>query len=148
MKGIITSINELEEQGVIKSEHGELFRFSTHEWKSKGVANEGDPVDFSLDDEDSVENIYSTLYYCNGSSKKIPSVILSATLGFTGAHKFFMGYYREGLVILSIWLTLVFIAPEFSSLLVILGLIEAIIYLFLSDDKFMRKYQINKRAWF
>ena len=75
------------------------------------------------------------------SEKKITAGILAILLGSLGVHKFFLGYTQEGII----QLVLTFVT---CGVLSVLGLIEGIIYLTMSDQQFDRTYVENKKGWF
>jgi TM2 domain-containing membrane protein YozV len=76
------------------------------------------------------------------NNKKIAAGILAILLGPLGIHKFLLGYTNTGIIWLIISICTCGIVTS------ILGLIEGIIYLTMSDDEFFETYQINKKAWF
>ncbi len=73
-------------------------------------------------------------------SKKIPAALLAFFLGFLGAHKFYLGYTKAG--VLQILSNIACFAGSF------IALAEFIIYLTKSDDDFVRIYQDGKKEWF
>lgn len=84
-----------------------------------------------------------------GNNKKVLAGILAILLGGFGAHKFVLGYVKEGIVLLMITLVISIMSFGFLSFLVwIFTLIEGIIYLTKSDEEFYMTYQVGKRPWF
>jgi len=83
------------------------------------------------------------------SSKRVVAGIIAIILGWTGLHKFILGYTSEGaiMLILTIVLTIV-TCGIFSGVIGFIGLIEGIIYLTKSDEDFIYTYQTNKKGWF
>lgn len=80
-----------------------------------------------------------------GADKKIVAGILGILLGFLGIHKFYLGYTKEGVILLLVSvLSLGFLA--FISGLI--GLIEGIIYLTKPDAEFVSTYVSGRRNWF
>lgn len=80
-----------------------------------------------------------------GAEKKIPAGILGILLGALGIHKFYLGYTKEGVIMLLVSvLTLGFGA----SVMGIIGLIEGILYLTKTDDDFAATYVTGKKGWF
>ena len=73
-------------------------------------------------------------------NKKILCGILAIVIGWTGIHKFLLGYTKEG--ILQIVLSLA------CGIGAIVALIEGIIYLTKSDEDFYNTYQVGKKGWF
>lgn len=76
----------------------------------------------------------------NGENKKLICGILAIVIGWTGIHKFMLGYTKEG--ILQILLSLL------CGIGAIIALIEGIIYLTKSDEEFYQTYQVGKKGWF
>lgn len=92
------------------------------------------------------------------NSKKIAAGICGILLGGVGVHKFILGYSSEGALMLSLALAgyiLTFIScgllfPLLVAPVVIsvIGLVEGIIYLTMSDEQFANTYIHNKKPWF
>lgn len=89
----------------------------------------------------------------NGENKRMLAGLLGIFLGWSGAHKFVLGYKNEGFIMLGIFLVSI---PLFCVIIgaftiyipVIVGLIEGIIYLTKSEEEFYQTYQVNKKPWF
>ena len=86
-------------------------------------------------------------------NKKRLAGLLGIFLGGFGAHKFVLGYTREGLILLGILLIsfpliCLFIGLFTMYIPVIIGLIEGIIYLSKSDEEFYQTYQVGRKPWF
>ena len=73
-------------------------------------------------------------------SKKVGAGLLAILVGWTGAHKFYLGNPTAG--ILQIVSNIACGAGG------LIGLIEGIIYLTKSDADFIATYQVGKKAWF
>lgn len=76
-----------------------------------------------------------------GAEKKILAGLLGILLGWTGAHKFILGYQKEGIIMLVLGLVT-------CGVFGIVGLIEGIIYLTKSDDEFVATYITGNKPWF
>ncbi|MFD2563880.1 TM2 domain-containing protein [Aquimarina rubra] len=103
--------------------------------------------------EEFVEEAKETFGSNNSENKKVLTGILAIVLGWTGAHKFILGYNKEGFILLGITLIsipLVCLAIGALTIYIpgIIGLIEGIIYLTKSDEEFYQTYQVGKKAWF
>lgn len=81
----------------------------------------------------------------SGAEKKIPAGILGILLGALGIHKFYLGYTKEGLIMLLVSLLTFGIGAFVMS---IIGLIEGIIYLTKPDEQFAATYVAGKKGWF
>jgi TM2 domain-containing membrane protein YozV len=91
----------------------------------------------------------------NIQSKKMVAGICAILLGSLGVHKFILGYNKEGIILLVIFLVIIPILTVVSCGmgfmlygLGVLPVIEGIIYLTKSDEAFIETYQNNKKAWF
>ena len=76
-----------------------------------------------------------------GAEKKMLAGLLGILLGWTGAHKFVLGYQKEGIIQLVVSLVT---CGAFG----IVGLIEGIIYLTKSDEEFVATYVTGRKGWF
>ena len=76
----------------------------------------------------------------SGENKKMMCGILAIVIGWTGIHKFLLGYTQEGIIQI--------ILSLFCGVGAIIALIEGIIYLTKSDEEFYQTYQIGKKGWF
>ena len=76
-----------------------------------------------------------------GAEKKLLAGLLGILLGWTGAHKFVLGYTKEGVIQLIVSLVT---CGAFG----IVGLIEGIIYLTKSDEEFVATYITGRKGWF
>lgn len=81
--------------------------------------------------------------------------LLALFLGGVGAHKFYLGYINEALILLGIDIAafiMMFFIPGLAGLILfVVGIIciaEAIIYLTTTDDKFNKTYVENTKHWF
>lgn len=76
-----------------------------------------------------------------GENKKVVAGILGIVLGCFGAHKFYLGYQKEGIIQL-------IVSVVTCGLGGMVGFVEGIIYLTKSDDEFYQTYQVGKKPWF
>jgi TM2 domain-containing membrane protein YozV len=80
-----------------------------------------------------------------GADKKIPAGILAILLGALGIHKFYLGYTKEGVIMLLVSVLTLGIGAFVMS---IIGLIEGIVYLTKPDDQFAATYVSGRKGWF
>ena len=80
-----------------------------------------------------------------GSEKKIAAGVLGILLGCFGVHKFYLGYTKQGLIMLLVTVLSFFI---FAFVMGIIGLIEGIIYLTKTDEDFVATYVNGRKGWF
>jgi len=95
-----------------------------------------------------------------GQKSKIAAGVLGILLGWTGAHKFYLGYTNAALIMLGATLggycggillsflvfPIVLLVLPFATTVV--GIIEGIMYLTKSDQQFYEEYELNKKEWF
>lgn len=149
MKGTILNFNPASREGVISGEDGNRYSFEAQEWKSAVSPASGSHVDFSINGG-AATDIYQVAsgLALNGNSKKLPAALLAFFLGCFGAHKFYLGYTGQGLIMLLVFL-FGFILVGIPSLVIgVIAFIEFIIYLTKSDEDFERTYVVGKKAWF
>ncbi len=88
-----------------------------------------------------------------GSKSKATAGVLALLLGALGAHKFYLGYTSQGLIVLAGFfvgaITMILIFGVFIILGIgIIALIEGITYLTKSDAEFHQIYVEGKKPWF
>ena len=76
---------------------------------------------------------------------KILAGILAILLGAFGIHKFILGYTGAGLIML---LVTVLSLGIFAGVVAIVGLIEGIVYLTCTDQRFYDVYIAGTKNWF
>jgi len=78
---------------------------------------------------------------------RIVAGVLGILLGWLGIHKFYLGYTKQGLIMLLVTIlgSLIKIGPFIMALI---GLIEGIMYLVKSDEDFFITYVQGKKKWF
>jgi TM2 domain-containing membrane protein YozV len=76
---------------------------------------------------------------------KVAAGILAILLGGLGIHKFYLGYTKEGVIML---LVSVLSFGLLSGAVAIIALVEGILYLTKSDEEFYSTYVAGKKTWF
>lgn len=90
-------------------------------------------------------HLFHTMSTTPGADKKIVAGILGILLGALGIHKFYLGYTKEGVIMLLVSvLTLGF----GGFVMGVIGLIEGILYLTKPDEEFVATYVTGKKGWF
>lgn len=75
--------------------------------------------------------------------------VLGILLGSLGIHKFYLGYTKEGLIMLLVSLIGGILTIGIAALVMeIIGLVEGIIYLTKSDQDFYDIYIVGHKGWF
>ncbi|HMO41529.1 MAG TPA: TM2 domain-containing protein [Saprospiraceae bacterium] len=84
-----------------------------------------------------------------GEKNKLATVLLGVIFGGLGLHKFYLGYVKEGMIMLILAIVAgVITGGVFTLIMMVIGLIEGIIYLAKTDEEFNRIYVLGKRGWF
>jgi TM2 domain-containing membrane protein YozV len=86
------------------------------------------------------------------ANRKIPAGILGIFLGAFGVHKFYLGMYRAGTIMLlcsiaGLVLSCLGLHVLFGAMGLI-GFVEGIIYLVRSDSDFYNTYFVRRQEWF
>ena len=77
--------------------------------------------------------------------EKLPAGLLGIFLGAFGAHKFYLGYTKEALIML---LVSVLTCGIGGTVMEVIGLVEGITYLTKTDEEFPEIYVNNHKGWF
>lgn len=80
-----------------------------------------------------------------GADKKLVAGLLGILLGCLGIHKFYLGYQKEGLIML---LVSVLTCGVGTIVMSPIGLIEGILYLTKTDEDFVNTYITGRKPWF
>jgi TM2 domain-containing membrane protein YozV len=81
----------------------------------------------------------------SAEKNKIVAGLLAIFLGEFGIHKFYLGYNKEGLILL---LVTVLSFGILSWATWIVGIIEGIIYITKTDQEFYQTYVVGRKPWF
>lgn len=80
---------------------------------------------------------------------KIAAGLLAIFLGALGIHKFYLGYNKEGIIMLVVTLVGGLVTCGVASFVMsIIALIEGIIYLTKNDQDFTATYVLGEKGWF
>ncbi|WP_411826951.1 TM2 domain-containing protein [Luteolibacter sp. AS25] len=82
------------------------------------------------------------------TDKKLIGGILAIVLGAFGVHKFYLGYQKEGIIMLIVGVVGLFICGFPTLAVGIVGLVEGILYLTKTDNEFVSTYVIGRKPWF
>lgn len=84
-----------------------------------------------------------------GAKSKVAAGLLGLFLGWLGAHKFYLGYSKEGVIMLLVSvLGGIATCGVATGVISMIGFIEGIIYLTKSDEEFDRLYAQGHQGWF
>ncbi len=146
MKGSILEFDESTRQGIISGDDGNRYELDINQWKSAKLPVVGAKVDFSVVDNGATA-VYS-VSAASESSKKIPAALLAFFLGALGVHKFYLGYKKQGIIMLLVFLFGFILLGLPSMIIGIIAFVEFIIYLTKSDEEFENTYVEGQKAWF
>jgi TM2 domain-containing membrane protein YozV len=126
MIGQIETYDPDAQTGTIKSE-GALFTFHLEDWAADVPPDEGDDVNF--DAEGTVANninlIGAYLAPPKAVKYKYLAAVLALLLGWTGAHRFYLGFYRLGFAQLA--LTVILYVTGLPGFAALWGFIEGVL---------------------
>ncbi len=103
MIGHIESYDSKTQSGVIKSED-KFFAFDLQGWVSDVPPDQDDDVYFDVDDDEAVnvKLVGAYLEPPKAVKYKYVAAVLALLLGFTGIHRFYLGFYKLGLAQLAL----------------------------------------------
>jgi TM2 domain-containing membrane protein YozV len=103
MIGHIESYDPKTQSGVIKSED-QFFAFDLQGWAADVPPDEGDDVNFDIEGNAAINvNLVGAYLQPPQAVKyKYVAAVLALLLGFTGAHRFYLGFYKLGLAQLAL----------------------------------------------
>ena len=85
------------------------------------------------------------VYSATTAKNHIAAGVLAILLGALGVHKFYLGYTKEGVIMLLVTLLTFGIG---ASVMAIIGIVEGILYLVKSDEEFYYTYEAGNKPWF
>ena len=84
-------------------------------------------------------------YQPASDKSKVAAGLLGIFIGSLGIHKFYLGYSKEGVIMLLVSLLPLGFG---AGIMGIIGLIEGIIYLTKTDADFENIYVVGRKGWF
>jgi len=144
MKGSVLEFNIGSKEGIISDEDGCHYTFSMNQWMHKTTPRVGSKVNFTINSGELASVTMATV----GKSKKTGAVLLSFFFGAVGAHKFYLGYNKQGLCMLVLFVLGYFLLGLPSMVIAVIALVEFIIYLCKSEIEFEQDYVLENRPWF
>ena len=126
MIGHIESIDPDAQTGVIKSEAA-VYPFLMDDWTADVAPEAGDDVRFELDDGKAVRiNLAGAFLEKPKAAKyRLLAAFMALLLGWTGLHRFYLGYYRIGFI--QIILTVILFYSGFIVFIPQWGFVEALL---------------------
>lgn len=147
MQGKILDFDTTSRTGVISGSDGNRYTFEIAQWKSANMPQAGNSVDYSVAGG-AAEGIYALKSTSIIASKRIGAALFAFFLGVFGAHKFYLGYTKQGIIMLLVFLFGFILLGIPSIVIGLIALIEAILYLTKSDEEFQAIYVDGRKGWF
>lgn len=89
------------------------------------------------------------LYPPYSSKSHIVAGLLAIFLGALGVHKFYLGYFKEGFIMLAVTIIgSMFTFGLAASVMGVISLIEGFTYLLKPQQEFVRIYLVGRKEWF
>lgn len=157
MKGYVLNYSVPTSSGVISGDDGVRYSFTSGDWKHNDDPSNGAYVDFEVSEEGhAAKDIFlappelrraAGAAQLSGEKSKVAAGLLGIFLGSLGIHKFYLGYSRPGLIMLLV--SVIGFVLFFPALIMgIIGIIEGIVYLTMSDEQFEETYVRGIKHWF
>ena len=144
MKGKVLDYNNETRIGLISGDDGNRYDFLIEEWKGSQLPLVGNKVDFSAK-ESQAEAIFVEASNSVGASKKVAAALFAFFLGAFGAHKFYLGYNKEGVIMLLVFIFGFILLGIPSFIIGVIAFIEFILYLVKSDEEFEQTYIVGNK---
>lgn len=147
MKGVVLDFQEDTSSGVISAEDGQRYRFSGSDWLAERYPGGGIHVDFEVHDDTATRIYIDPRRATSASKNRMAAALLAFFFGYLGFHKFYLGLNRPGAIALCVSLAGGIIVLPLLVMMVI-GFIEFIIYITMSDEDFEQTYVAGRKEWF
>ncbi|XAG08991.1 TM2 domain-containing protein [Vibrio metschnikovii] len=76
------------------------------------------------------------------------AALLAFFFGSLGVHKFYLGYIKQGLIMLFAFLLGFLLLGIPSAIIGIIAFVEFLIYVTRSDEEFEQTYILSRKPWF
>jgi len=147
VKGKILNYEVTTKSGVISGDDGKRYTFTSSDWKSTVVPKAGSKIDFAAH-EGAAKDIYTDSISIGPGAKRLTAALLAFFLGGFGAHKFYLGYKAQGIIMLLVfWFGFILLGIP-TGVIALISFIEFILYLSKSDEEFEQIYVIGRKPWF
>ena len=148
MRGQVLGYDPATGEGMISGDDGNRYMVAPGRLGA-GVKSlmPGRAVDFMVENGQAVD-VYPLRDAAFDQKNKWIAAILALSFGPLGVHKFYLGRRKAGLIMLIVCLGGFLLAGIPSIIISIIALIEGIIYLVKSDQRFYDDYVVGERAWF
>ena len=178
MKGTILDFSIQSNSGIILGEEGKRYNFKGADWKANSPPTHGASVDFLAEGDQATEiyltadstaaspkdevvagdssTNFDTTPVATSQKSKVVAGLLAIFLGGLGIHKFYLGYRVPGVIYLTVNVVSGIVSYMYMAqtlnivgiVISIISLIEGIIYLTKSKEKFQQTYVTGRRPMF
>ncbi|MFT8417524.1 MAG: TM2 domain-containing protein [Acetobacter sp.] len=158
MRGTVLDYDPRNGEGLISGDDNNRYSFKGVSVKSDfNALRKGVIVDFDVQNNEAVSVFMITPpsssginidLGASGDKSKIVAGLLAILFGGLGLHKFYLGYTKQGLIMLFITLSGFLFLGIPSAFVYLIAFIEGIIYITKSDQDFNQIYVVNKKEWF
>jgi len=150
VRGTVLGFDIRSGEGKISGEDGARYRFAGTEWLGKTVPSAGQKIDFEVSGASALD-IYpvGALGRANSYGRsRIAAAVLAFFFGWFGVHKFYIGKFGAGLVMLLVATFGLLLGAIPTAIMGVIALIEFVIYVAISDEQFDATYVRGGKAWF
>jgi TM2 domain-containing membrane protein YozV len=152
VRGVVLDYDFRKSKGLISADDGGRFTFDIEEWRPDSVPMVGTKVDFVIKGDAATE-IFADAAAAPVSAtnstaeKRIVAGVLGICFGGLGVHKFYLGYKTQGLVMLGSFVLGLVFAGIPSAVVALIGFVEGIMYLSLSNEEFTKRHATLQHPW-
>jgi TM2 domain-containing membrane protein YozV len=139
MKGKVLNFDASTKAGVISGDDGARYAFVSSDWKQQTEPHAGARVDFVNADGKASEVYTDGIVSAGlgaGASKKVAAALFAFFLGAFGGHKFYLGYKKQGFIMLFTFLFGFILLGLPSMVIGVIAFVEFILYITKSDEDF------------
>lgn len=148
MHGTIIAYEDARGVGLIAPEEGgDAVGFRVEDVDVPKHLDVGEPVIYSIEVGDWFANRVAILSAPRATRSRLVAAFLAIFGGVLGLHKIYLGYPGVGILIILMVLCFWWVALLPVLAAVGLGIIEGLIYLFMNDETFERRYLKGRRRW-
>ncbi len=148
MRGTVLAFDSERGEGRITGEDGNRYGFGSGEWHGRGSPAPNQKVDFETADRAALAIYPIATSALALQRNRVGAGLLAIFLGALGAHKFYIGKPLAGIVMLVISVAGVAVAGIPTALMAVIGIVEGVLYLRMSEARFDATYVDGPRSWF
>lgn len=157
MKGSVLYFDQEVSEGTIYGNDGKWYSVTGLDWRDAGAPEAGRTVDF-ICDGDRARDVRRVAHTGAYPKSKGTAAFLALFLGLFGIHKFYLGFFGQGVVMLLstivgsaiLWFVYTINLIGFLVLMAVavVSFVEFVTYLARSDESFHETYVVKKQRWF